>query len=235
MLKKERRVKFEWVVAGVMIIIFILSFIFKNKLTEWVGGKYVDMMFTNSMTRVKLQESERVELERLRVENVTLKNQMNDIRKEINLMEDGLSPTYVEMLAKEMSFYGSFYVTYPKDKTVYKGMNIFSHGNVVVGQVEEVFPNSLFVSRLGQNKTFLAESADVKEQLELSSLGSGLYVGQMTGGSKISVGDSIVLKGSPKAVIGTVSEIAKGENTVSTIYVRAPYNIYEGEIFYVLQ
>jgi sRNA-binding protein len=54
-------------------------------------------------------------------------------------------------------------------------------------------------------------------------------------GSKISVGDQVVLKGYPKAVVGTVSEITKNEGTFSLVYVRAPYNVFEKEIFYVLQ
>jgi hypothetical protein len=54
-------------------------------------------------------------------------------------------------------------------------------------------------------------------------------------GSKISVGDQIVLKGYPKAVVGMVNEVVKNEGTLSTVFVRAPYNIYSKEILYVLQ
>jgi hypothetical protein len=114
-------------------------------------------------------------------------------------------------------------------------MNIYSHGNVLVGAVEEVLKTSLFVTRLGQNKSFLAESNEVDEQLELLSLGNGLYAGSVAAGSKISVGDQIVLKGYPKAVVGMVNELVKNEGTLSTVFVRSPYNIYEKQIFYVLQ
>jgi cell division protein FtsB len=228
-------------------IVFILLAVFLFALLLWYRVFLLDIFFGfytrhfTSNISTELSLSERGELEKLRVENETLKNDLDDLKSEINLMEDGLEPTYIRMISGGFGsgiasdFYGSFYVTYPKDKTVYKGMNIYSHGNVLVGNVEEVYKDSLFVTRLGQNKSFLAESSEVDEQLELSSLGSGLYVGNIAAGSKISVGDQVVLKGYPKAVVGTVSEITKNEGTFSLVYVRAPYNVFEKEIFYVLQ
>jgi cell division protein FtsB len=218
-----------WVILGVIFVV-ILS-VFRIQVLSGLLGN----------NEVLLSKTERDELESLRVENETLKNNLSDLKEEINLMEDGLEPTYVKMLGRTVlgemasNYYGSFYVTYPKDKTVYKGMNVYSHGNVLVGTVEEVLKTSLFVNRIGQNKTFFAESSEVDEELELSALGNGLYVGSIAAGSKISVGDQVVLKGYPKAVVGMVNEVVKNEGTLSTVFVRAPYNIYNKEIFYVLQ
>ena len=230
MLKKEDNFMWRAGFWGVGIILIILLIVFRVRVT--------DTIFPNQNENLVLSINEREELENLRVENETLKNNLKDLKEEINLIEDGLEPTYVKMLgvsAGAGDFYGSFYVTYPKDKTVYKGMNIYTSSNVLVGTVEEVLKNSLFITRLGQNKSFLAESDEVKERLELSSLSNGLYVGSVAGGTKISVGDQVVLKGYPKAVVGSVSEIQKNEGTLSTVFVRAPYNIYQKQIFYVLQ
>jgi len=223
--------------AGFLMLILGVS-IFRVQIVS----KFADIFSSDSRTEtVLLSLTEKDELESLRVENEALKNNLSDLKEEINLMEDGLEPTYVKMLGRTVlgemvsNYYGSFYVTYPKDKTVYKGMNIYSHGNVLIGTVEEVLKTSLFVNRVGQNKTFFAESAEVDEELELGALGNGLYVGSVAAGSKISIGDQIVLKGYPKAVVGMVNEITKNDGTLSTVFVRAPYNIYNKEIFYVLQ
>lgn len=226
-----------WVFLGIILVVTMS--VFRVQLLGVYNNYFGSGLFASQ--EVELNKTEREELESLRVENETLKNNLSDLKEEINLMEDGLEPTYVKMLGRTVlgemasNYYGSFYVTYPKDKTVYKGMNVYSHGNVLVGTVEEVLKTSLFVNRIGQNKTFFAESAEVDEELELGALGNGLYVGSVAAGSKISVGDQIVLKGYPKAVVGMVNEVVKNEGTLSTVFIRAPYNVYSKEIFYVLQ
>jgi hypothetical protein len=120
-------------------------------------------------------------------------------------------------------------------KTPYVGMNIFAPDNVVVGQVDEILPNSMKIGKLGQDRTFIASSLENEESVELQSLGMGLYYGKVSGGSKISLGDTIVLKGYPKAIVGTVVEVQKGDTSLSNIFVRTPYNINNKEIFYVIQ
>lgn len=235
MLKKDNNNKIIGLALLALLLLFSVTYFYHLKIANFLMNIYSGNLTQIDNENFKLSLSEKEELEKLRVENSVLKLDMKDLKKEINLIEDGLEPTYVKMLGKEVVYYGSFYITYPKNKTVYKGMNVYSHGNVLVGQVEDVLDNSLFVTRLGQNKSFFAESQDTKEQLELSSIGGGQYTGQLVSGSKISVGDNIVLKGYPRAFVGMVSEIVKNENSNSTIFVRTPYNIYEKEIFYVLQ
>lgn len=237
-IKKESNWLVKYLLFGVGVLILFCLFWYRQVLIEkfWLINN-----IWKTDVEIKISLNEKEELEKLRVENLTLKNNLDDLKDEINLMEDGLEPTYIKMLGDNLltnlaaGYYGSFYTTYPKDKTVYKGMNVYTHGNVLVGTVEEVFKTNLFVTRLGQNKTFLAESAEVDEEMELSSVGNGLYVGQIAAGSKVSVGDQVVLKGYPKAIVGMVGEIIKNEGTLSTVYIRAPYNIYTKEIFYVLQ
>lgn len=239
MLQRRNNATSVWTKALLIIVLIVVLSVFRVQLL----GIYNDYMGSAlfGTEEIQLTKSERDELESLRVENGTLRDNLNDLREEINLMEDGLEPTYIKMLGRSVvgemasDYYGSFYVTYPKDKTVYKGMNVYSHGNVLIGTVEEVLKTSLFVNRLGQNKTFFAESSEVDEELELGALGNGLYIGSVAAGSKISVGDQIVLKGYPKAVVGMVNEVVKNDGTLSTVYVRAPYNVYNKEIFYVLQ
>jgi cell shape-determining protein MreC len=239
-IRKQNNLFIRVLLVAAGLVILIIIFWFRQSLVDSVWGAYIRYFNYSEKLANGLGQSEKEELERLRVENETLKNNIADLKEEINLIEDGLEPTYIKMLGgvvgeSAADYYGSFYVTYPKDKTVYRGMNVYTSGNVLVGTVEEVLKTSLFVTRLGQNKTFLAESAEVDEQLELSSLGSGLYMGSIAAGSKISVGDQIYLKGYPRAVVGMVGEIVKNEGTLSTVYVRAPYDIYKKEIFYVLQ
>lgn len=179
--------------------------------------------------------TEKEEYASLKVENALLKDENKKLKEEFDVMDviENKSPVY--MLLGESSIYGDFYVSLPKEKTPYVGMNIFSTGNLVVGQVEEVLPTSLKVGKLGQNKSFIANSLENEESLELQSLGVGLYYGKVSGGSKISLGDTVVLKGYPKAIVGNVVEIQKNDTPLSNIFVRTPYNINNKEIFYVVQ
>ncbi len=217
MIRKEENKIQKFLVGFFVFGILILTVWYRQGLAEVIWGGYTRYAGYSDILENKLSLSEKEELEKLRVENESLKNAIDDLKLEINLIEDGLEPTYVRMLGTNIvsnlvaDYYGSFYVTYPKDKTVYKGMNVYSHGNVLVGTVEEVLKTSLFVNRVGQNKSFFVESAEVDEELELGALGNGLYVGSVAAGSKISVGDQIVLKGYPKAVVGMVNEVVKNE------------------------
>jgi cell shape-determining protein MreC len=177
--------------------------------------------------------NEKEELNLLKIENKILKEEkkkMEDIANFKNIQED-FSPTY--LLLGKSNFYGDFYISLPKNKTPYKSMYVFSGDNVVVGQVDEIYENSLRVNILGQNKSFIANVLESDESIELKSLSLGLYTGNTAGSSKISTGDSIVLKGYPKGLVGIVVEVRKNGNSLSDVYVRAPYNMSNKEIFYV--
>lgn len=184
---------------------------------------------------VELSSSEREEFESLKIENKILQDENSKILEEFSIVDTEDTKYPVFMLLGESSLYGTFYVTLPKDRTPYKGMNIFANGNIVVGQVEEILPSALKIAKLGQNSSFIANSLENEESIELQSLGSGLYFGTVSGGSNISLGDSIVMKGYPKAIVGTVVEIEKGDTSLSNIFVRTPYNTNNKEIFYVIQ
>jgi hypothetical protein len=49
------------------------------------------------------------------------------------------------------------------------------------------------------------------------------------------VGDTIVLKGYPKIIVGTVVDIEENGTPLNNIFVRTPYNLNNKEIFYVIQ
>jgi len=232
MQKKDNNL-FLYVKYILFIVIIVLLFIFRNYfVTIFLGVKN---KFFSSQVETSLTVSEREELNTLRVENKVLKDENTKVREEFSIGIIDESPSSIYLLLEQSSLYGDFYVTLPKNKTIYKGMNIFSSGNVVVGQVVEILPNALKIERLGQNKSFIATSMEGEEFIEFRSLSSGLYAGTVGGGSNVSLGDTIVLKGYPKAIVGTVVEIAKGDNSLSIVYVRTPYNIQKKQMFYVLQ
>jgi hypothetical protein len=171
----------------------------------------------------------------LRAENNVLRDENKKVREAFSVGDIEDTRALVYMLLGKSSIYGSFYTSLPMGKTPYVGMNIFAPDNVVVGQVDEILPNSMKIGKLGQDRTFIASSLENEESVELQSLGMGLYYGKVSGGSKISLGDTIVLKGYPKAIVGTVVEVQKGDTSLSNIFVRTPYNINNKEIFYVIQ
>lgn len=230
--KKEK--KFTKYIKYILLFVFlVLAFLFRKHVVNYF--LIISTKIHRQETETELTLTEREELNQLRIENKILKDENEKVRSEfsVGLIDETKAPVY--MLLGESTFYGDFYVSMPSNKTPYKGMNIFSEGNIVVGQVEEILKNSMKVSRLGQSRSFIAEVEESEESLELQSLGSGLYVGSVSGGSKISLGDTVVMKGYPKAIVGTVVEVAKGNTSLSNIFVRTPYNVNNREIFYVIQ
>jgi len=219
--------------TGLVIVFLILIFVFKSFFTNFflnLKERYFYIDRTLAPTSAELEE-----LSYLRVQNQLQREELQMVREEfsINYPEENVSPVY--LLLARSTIYGDFYVTLPKDKTAYKDMNIFSTGNIVVGQVVEVLDNSLRIEPLGQDKSFIGTSLEGDESVELKSQSLGLYTGNISGGSKIALGDSIVLKGYPKAIVGVVVEITEDQSALSTIYVRTPYSLQTKEIFYVLQ
>lgn len=232
LIKKENKFK-KYITLALFVVVVVLIFVFKAYFIDIFLS--IDTNLFKKETDIILNLTEREELNSLREQVKVLKDENTKIKQSMFTEDESEKPSPVMLLLGESSFYGDFYVNLPKDKTPYKGMNIFVTGNIVVGQVDIILKNSLKISRLGQNKSFIANSLENEESLELRSFGSGLYAGQTTGGSKISLGDTIVLKGYPKAIVGSVVEVAKGDNSLSTVYVRTPYNINNKELFYVLQ
>lgn len=230
--KKENKFKkiFPYIILAI-VVAFI--YIFRVKSVNFILN-IKEMYFMDKESQI-LTLGEKEELNALRSENNVLRDENKKVREEFQVGEIDEVKSAVYLLLSQSSLYGDFYVTLPSNKTVYKGMNIFSTGNVVVGTVTEVLPNSLRVERLGQNKTFIASSLEEDESIEFKSLSAGLYAGNAAGGSKVSVGDTIVLKGFPKAIVGTVVEVSKSDTSLSVVFVRTPYNIQNKEMFYVLQ
>ncbi len=233
MLIKKENNKFKYLKLFTFLLFLSVVFIFRTKIIDFFFLSYQNF-FTNTYAGV-LTPDEYQELASLRVENKILADENKKIRDEfsVGIIDESRAPVY--MLLSESFIYGDFYVSLPIDKTPYIGMNIFSSGNVVIGQVSEILTSSLRVKKLGQGKSFIANSLENEESLELQSIGSGLYFGKVSGGSKIVLGDTIVLKGYPKAVVGTVVEIEKNDTPLSNIFVRTPYDINNKEIFYVIQ
>jgi hypothetical protein len=231
-IKQKNNYKF-YLKVGLVIALLVLVFVFKSFFTNFfinIKEKYFYIDRTVAPTTAELEE-----LSYLRVQNQLQREELQLVREEfsMNYPEENVSPVY--LLLARSTIYGDFYVTLPKDKTAYKDMNIFSTGNIVVGQVAEVLSNSLRIEPLGQDKSFIGTSLEGDESVELKSQSLGLYTGNISGGSKIALGDSIVLKGYPKAIVGVVVEISEDQSALSTIYVRTPYSLQTKEIFYVLQ
>ncbi len=233
MLVKKQNKNIKYLKIFLLVLFFVVATIFHVQFINLFFSAY--QKFYPIREDTKITETEKEELGRLRVENNLLKDENKKIREGFSVGGFDESKSLIYMLLGESSLYGDFYTSFPKNKTPYVGMNIFSEGNIAIAQVSEILPNSLKVKRLGQGKTFIATSLETEESLELKSFGIGLYSGTVAGGSKISLGDTVVLKGYPKAVVGTVVEIEKSSTSLSNVFVRTPYNIANKEIFYVIQ
>jgi hypothetical protein len=229
--KKESKLKYFVVI--VLILFFSVSYIYRTPVMNFFTKTYI--LFFQKDINIELTLSEKEELVTLREKVKILEDNEKKLSEEYQMIPDGLKPSFVKMLYLNSNFYSDFYVTHPKDKTVYKGMNILAGGNILVGQVDEVLDSSLRVTRIGKNESFIANGLESEESLELKSIGVGFYASSVSASSKFAVGDTIVLKGTPKIVVGNIVDIVKNDSSVMQVFVRAPYNLATKEIFYVLQ
>lgn len=232
LIKKE---KYIYKYLKYFLLIFLLVFIFYFKSSIINNILIISQKYFYKENLILIIPSEKEELESLRIESKLLKVENQKLREEYVVSDLEDKPAFVYLILGESTLYGDFYVSVPKGKTTYKGMNIFSTGNILVGKVSEISEYFMKVVRLGTDKSFIVSTLESEETFELHSLSSGLYVGSVSGGNKTSVGDVVVLKGYPKAVVGTVVEIVKGDSALSNVFVRTPYNINNKEFFYVTQ
>jgi cell shape-determining protein MreC len=233
MLIKSQKNKSVYIKIVALFIFFVAAIIFRQKFISSLLSFY-QIFFPVAEVEI-LTQTEKEELAALRVENKILKDENKKLNEEFLISDVDEQKSVVQMLLGESQLYGDFFVNIPQKKTPYVGMSILSSGNIVVGQVEEILPNALKVRRMGTGKTFIGNSLESEESIELSSLGVGFYVGKVSGGSKIVVGDTIVLKGYPKIIVGTVVDIEENGTPLNNIFVRTPYNLNNKEIFYVIQ
>ncbi len=216
------------------IFIFSIIFVFKNKFSE----KFIyfkNEFFSFYRTSQEISQTEKDELSSLRLKNNVLEIENRKLHETFLADNSVIKPSFVKFLLGPSTLYGDFYVSLPDSKTVYVGMNLYTSNNIVVAQVDNIFPNSLRATYLGQNKSFIATAQESGESLELRSLGSGLYFAKTPSTNSVNVGEPVVLKGFPKAIVGEVVEIKKGEDSISNVFVRSPQDLSKVEIFYVSQ
>lgn len=228
--KKENNNKVKYTIL--LIIILGIIFFFRVRIVDFYASHNLKFSYFKNNN---LSLSERDEYELLKSQNKILETENNKLKEQLTIQDSNTGQTPVELLLTSSNLYGDFYVSLPKNITTYIGMNIYSEGNVLVGTVEQIFPNSMRVTNLGQKKGVIASDLASEEFLELRSLSNGLYVGSVPGGSKIEVGSQIILKGYPTAIIGTVVEIQKSDNAQARVFVRTPYNVINKSFYYVLQ
>lgn len=233
MLIKSQKSKSIYIKILALSIFFVTAIIFREKFVSGILSFYQIFFPVDVVENLSLSEKE--ELESLRVENKILKDENKKLNDEFLVSDVDEQKSVVQMLLSESQLYGDFFVNIPQKKTPYVGMSILSSGNIVVGQVEEILSNSLKIRRMGTGKTFIGNSLESEESIELSSLGVGFYIGKVSGGSKMAVGDTIVLKGYPKVIVGTVVDIEENDTPLNNIFVRTPYNLNNKEVFYVIQ
>ncbi len=218
------------IILIVLILIFFFSSVFfRIKIINFVLNRFT----TNS--NLELSLTEREELKLLKQKNKILEVDNKNLQNNLGILNDEPKPSFVKSLIFHSNFYGDFYTTLPKDKTPYKGMNVFANGDVVVGQIIEVLDNSLKVGNLAVGSGVIVEDLETNEFLEIHALGNGLYSASLSGGSKIAVGSQIVMKGFPRAIVGEVTEVNKTGSSLTNILIQAPYNILTKDIYYVIQ
>ncbi len=219
--------------ANIIYIILVLVFIF---VSIFFRIKIINLILGSGAAGAapELSIGERDELNLLRQKNKVLEKDNKNLQSNLGIVSQNQNMSVVKLLLMHSDFYGDFYTSLPKEKTPYKGMNIYANGNIVVGQVKEILDTSLKVGNLAVGIGVIAQDIETGEFMEIHALGNGLYNASIPSGSKIKIGSQIVMKGYPKAIVGEVTELNKSENSLSNVIIQAPYNILAKDIYYVI-
>lgn len=162
----------------------------------------------------------------LSVENKRLEN-------ELSLLATDTVRIPIRLAGGASRVYGSTYILDDKRVSMYEGKYVYARGDVLVGSLGASEGNFLKLNFLGSGQAFIAEVLSTGEIVELTSSGVGFYKGTLPKSSQVAVGETIVMKGFPKAIVGTVSSVETDSSSLTTMWVRAPINILKTEIFYV--
>jgi cell shape-determining protein MreC len=155
------------------------------------------------------------------------------LRTELGLRASS-SASYIslELLGDRSNLYGTWYVRKPENKLLYSGQYILGRDNVAVGSVVKDLGGTAEVTYLAHSDKLIIEILERNELIEVEGSGVGMYHGQIPKSSEITIGDTAVLRGYNKSVVGIVSKVDENDTSLKTIWIRAPYNLSKLDIFY---
>jgi hypothetical protein len=219
------------VMLGVILAVPNLRSIFRA--TTLTTGSYISQILPFN----KLSISERQQLVEennlLQSQSQVLSVENKRLENELGLLATDTVRVPVRLAGGASRVYGSTYILDDKRVSMYEGKYVYARGDVLVGSLGPSEGNFLKLNFLGIGQAFIAEVLSTGEIVELTSSGIGFYKGTLPKSSQVAVGETIVMKGFPKAIVGTVSSVETDSSSLTTMWVRAPINLLKTEIFYV--
>lgn len=221
--------KISWpikIVAGIVFILVILHFILPTLLSTVLLSIISPFWSISSSERPNLNLlSENVKdqiIYQLKNENIELKSILN--RK----ISDNIVLAYI-LKKPPFTAYDSYIIDIGSDEGVEKGDKVYVYGDIVVGEIDEVFEN---VSKVRLYSTF-GEKYDVligKDNIQATAIGrgGGTFEIIIPRDIKVVEGDTIVIPDISSTIFGIVGDvITEPARAFSTIIFSQPINIYE--------
>jgi cell shape-determining protein MreC len=238
MYTKRNNNKKIFILFTIMFILVLALFIYKPART-FIVYKFIS---TTNIVRSVYDKSVNInQIEKIESEKVFLQSQVSLLRDENKKLlnelgiraenEDSKKPLLV--LSSKSTLYGNLYMKNDKSLNLYEGMYVYGSSNLVVGTISNIYDKYIQVNFLGQKEKFTAEIIDSGELIELTSSGLGLYTGSLPKSSKLETGQTVAMKGYPKAIVGNISQIEEDNTSVNIIWIRSPLNISKMDILYV--
>lgn len=230
-----KRNKFGWplkVVSGIIFILVILHFVAPNFLTSIFAIIVRPLWNINAESKTSLNQlsdnSKDIIISQLTKENNELKELMGrSISKKI----------VIGYILKKPPFtaYDSYILDIGTKDGITQGDQVYLNGNVLVGEVQDVFLNTSRVklySSYGEKYDILIGDKNV--QATAIGRGGGSFETVIPRDVKVAEGDIITIPNITNTVFGTVGKIiADPARAFSTVIFSQPINIYEQKFIQV--
>jgi cell shape-determining protein MreC len=238
MFSQKPKKKKTFIIISFILFLIIIIFLFRKNLSPLFIKSLNYFDFKQSFLQTNTTNEE---LKILQTELVLLKSENNELKKLTSESQHSSSTEIttklipLELLASKSNIYNSFWGEIPKNSTssVAVGNFVYSRDNIIIGKISYISDNKIKVDFLGSTDSFIAETLESKESLELKANGIGLYTGKISKASEIKNGDIVIIKNKENAIVGNVIDITDDNSSMIIVWVRTPQNINKVKTFYV--
>ncbi|MFA6397519.1 MAG: rod shape-determining protein MreC [Candidatus Paceibacterota bacterium] len=257
---QDKRIKNKKTIIGLVIaVVLFLIIVFSSALSGfsffshsftrpiWIGGNslrnyisHLSVIFDSKKSLLKENESLKQQIEEgnIKIFDRNILAEENDKLKEILNRKVSSNLVLGVILTKpNKSLYDTFVIDIGESSGILKGERVFAYGNVLIGEISEVYKNSSVVkmySSPGEKIPVLVKGKDL--YVDAIGLGGGNFEIDILHEIQLEKGTEVVAPSLSLYIIGTVEEVISDPRDPSQkILLKSPVNIQELKFVEVLK